>query len=62
MTFEEFHNGLRILLNIDQDEFEAGVDDSSWPVFRNDPHRWFIQASDKAAQRLWALMQARMRP
>ncbi len=65
MTFAEFHNGLRILLNIDRDELEAaGViqhgDRRAWGEFRTDPFRWFIRASDERADKLWTLMKERM--
>ena len=64
MTLREFHNGLRILLNIDMHELEeAGViakdDMQDWYKFRRDPFRWLITAPDEAAERLWALMEKR---
>ena len=66
MTLREFHNGLRLLLNIDKHELvAAGVieadDDDGWVEFRDDPHIWFICASDVMADKLWALMQTRMK-
>ena len=66
MTIDEFHNGLRILLNIDMDQLEdAGViekgDRRNWHEFRQDPFRWFITAPDAVADRLWALMEKRMK-
>ncbi len=66
MTFAEFHNGLRILLNIDLDELaDAGVmeprDFISYAEFRTDPFRWFIRASDQRAKAVWSLMQERMK-
>ncbi len=62
MTLREFHNGVRILLNLDRDVLErAGVikhgDYKAWDTFRRDPFHWFIKASDDEAERLWALMQ-----
>lgn len=64
MTLREFHNGLRLLLNIDMFELEeAGVieagDRRDWRRFRKDPFRWFITAPDAIADRLWALMEKR---
>lgn len=64
MTFREFHNGLRILLNLDrQDLVDAGVirpdDHNAWGDFRRNPFRWFIQGSDTQAEKLWVLMQKR---
>ena len=66
MTIDEFHNGLRILLNIDLHELvDADVieatDCDAWVHFRTDPFRWFITAPDAVADRLWALMKKRMK-
>lgn len=65
MNFAEFHNGLRILLNIDRDELEAaGVirhrDHNQWGTLHRDPFRFFIRADDETAAKLWALIQERM--
>ena len=63
MTLREFHNGLRVLLNIDAHELEAaGILDASadWTKFTADPYRYFIRASDDKADKLWMLMQRRM--
>ena len=68
MTFDEFHNGLRMLCNIDYDEMErAGVfnattREAEWSLFMRNPHRWFIIASDDKAKRVWELMRKRMKP
>ena len=64
MSIREFHNTLRVLLNIDMDALEdAGVievgDRRNWYEFRKDPFRWFITAPDAVADSLWALMQKR---
>lgn len=60
MTKHEFHNALRILLNIDMDEFvAAGCDADQWPAFRGNPHMWFIRASDRDAERVWLLIAGR---
>jgi len=66
MTLREFHNGLRILLNLDRDVLEdAGIikpaDHNAWGTFKRDPFRWFITAPDAVADRLWGLMQKRMK-
>lgn len=70
MRFNEFHNGLRILLNIDSDEFMDAVYPNGtphglhmrgeWETFRENPYNWFIRASDQKAHGLWQLMQKRM--
>ena len=68
MQFDEFHNALRILLNIDYHEMEqAGVEfgdshtdrEKGWAKFRDNPHRWFIQASDEDANCVWKIIEAR---
>lgn len=64
MTLRAFHNALRILLNIDRDELEAaGViprgDHNAWGDFRQNPWRFFIRAPDPAAEKLWAMIEAR---
>ena len=46
MTYEQFHNALRVLLNIDRDEFMTLVGDdlSAKPDrFMADPYGWFIR-------------------
>jgi hypothetical protein len=61
MTFEEFHNALRIMRNIDMHELvEAGVfhadNVQGYRAFASDPYRWFIGASDGAAKRVFDLV------
>lgn len=64
MTRAEFHNGLRILLNIDRHELEAAHvikvgDVNAWGEFRRDPFRWFIRADDSQLPKLWAIIERR---
>lgn len=73
MEFKEFHNALRILLNIDADEFIKAVHpehDGSpppqdhpywkdWYRFRDNPHMWMIRVPTAQAQAIWALVEAR---
>ena len=64
MTFDQFHNGLRILRAIDRHELvEAQViaagDDEAWMNFQLDPYRFFIRADDTTAWRLWTLIESR---
>ena len=59
----EFHNALRILLNLDfRDLVEAGIlqphDDANWERFQRDPFRYFIRAGDVTAERLWGLIES----
>ena len=69
MTFNEFRNGLCILISLDCDELvEAGVikDDhdlahpgSAWREFRADPYRETLRLDDERSKCLWALMKKR---
>ena len=67
MTFAEFHNGLRILLNLDLDGLAtAGAmehrDFDTYAEFRTDPVCWFIRTDTRRAEAIWSLMQKRMKP
>jgi hypothetical protein len=55
--FRRFHNGLRVLLNIDQSEFPGPAED--WPSFRDGPHRYFITCPDEVALALWRIIERR---
>ena len=75
MTFNQFHNALRVLLNIDADEFLAAchpdvpvvdIDNPAhyavyqdWCAFSNNPYMWFIRASDADAKAIWAIIEKR---
>lgn len=62
MTFDEFHNGLRILLNIDKRCFDAAVGEAEsyrWEVFVRDPWRWFIAAPTPVAKKVWEIVESR---
>lgn len=66
-TAHDFLNALRVLHSIDMDELEnAGVirkgDLEAWTRFREGPANWAIRADDDKAEKLWALVQRRMRP
>lgn len=67
MTKREFHNGLRVLLNLDRDELiKGGVlkpnDHNGWGEFRRDPYRWFVRAPDAEADKIWKLVEKRIKP
>lgn len=65
MTFNRFHNALRIMLSIDRVELADGgirLSDEEWHAFRSDPYFWFIRAGDNAARSLWAIIEARQTP
>ena len=57
--FRQFHNRLRILLNIDRHEAAALADAETWFNFQRDPFRWFIKASDDDARSIWDAMMKR---
>lgn len=64
MSLALFHNGMRILLNLERrDLIDAGViqpdDAQAWRRFSDNPHRWFIVASDEQARRLWDVIERR---
>lgn len=64
--FNEFHNRLRILLNIDRHELEAAgviktADHNAWGAFQRDPFRFFIHADDATASRLWLMIDQKER-
>jgi hypothetical protein len=63
MTFMEFHNGLRVLINIDKPEFDMAlgplVSQSMWESFRDNPWRWFIKAPDRQAEAVFKVIEAR---
>lgn len=55
MTFEQFHNGLRLLLNLEGShlEFLTPVQKDN---FYSNPHMFFIRADDTTARHLWDVM------
>ena len=55
MTFEEFHNGIRVLHNLEREEIR-GV--ANIERFMSDPVRWFISADDDSAHRVFAMIEA----
>lgn len=59
MTFDQFHNAIRVLWNIDRPDWMAA---DQWFAFNNDPHRFFVKADDETARKLWALIEPRLRP
>ncbi len=64
MEYAEFHNALRILRSIDQDELvNAGVlpdrDHNAWGEFRRNPFMWFVRAPDTISKRLFEIIKER---
>lgn len=57
----DFHNRLRMLVNIDREEFDPGWGhtDADWMAFRENPWRFFILADDNVAAHIWAVMESR---
>lgn len=72
MEFREFHNGLRVLLNIDADEFiqavfgqdtkpaEDTAEWQSWRSFQSHPFMWFIRAPTVKTEALWKYIEKRI--
>ena len=59
MDFNEFHNALRILCwNIERSEMQW-MTSGQWAAFNDNPAAWFVRAGDDAAQRIWAVIEAR---
>ena len=60
MTFDEFHNGLRILCwNIERSEV-PWMTTEQWMDFQKKPPEWFVRANDDDAQRIWEIIEARL--
>ena len=74
MTLPELSNALRILMNIDQAEFDTTLDHhdrdyftarnkhwamNQWKIFRDDPHKYFMTACDSQSEKLYAIIEAR---
>lgn len=66
MTFEEFHNALRIMRSIDLHELQAvglWTDDvklgHQWIQFRNDPYNFFTRADEDTARKIWQVIENR---
>lgn len=59
MTFNEFHNGLRILMNIDGPDLRGIVPAERMREFMDNPHRFFIRCDAETAQRLWKIVKDR---
>jgi len=57
MELREFHNALRILLNLDRDEIENDraepMTDAQWEDFRSNPFLFFIKCDDHMCQQIW---------
>lgn len=62
MTLRQFHNALRILLNIESFQLYEALgrkDAIAWRSFTDNPFRWFITASDADADAVWKLIEMR---
>ena len=59
MTFNEFHNALRILCwNIERREV-PWMTNEQWSWFNRDTVKWFVSAPDADAHRIFAIIEAR---
>lgn len=55
MTKHEFHNALRLLLNIEDDQLSF-LTPAQQDNFYSNPHMFFIRCDDATADKLWAVM------
>ena len=53
MTLGEFHNGIRVLHNIDSADLG---DPPWWEKFRDDPVDFFIRCDDERCELIWQAM------
>jgi hypothetical protein len=65
MQFDEFHTCAVALAALDMQEaidaaLFASDDLSEWNAFRADPLRWFVEADEATAHRVWRAMQRHM--
>lgn len=67
MTFNEFHNALRVLSSIDYPEFDDAIrpvgghlPGLTWSQFRDNPWAWFIRVPTAQAQAVWNIVERRM--
>lgn len=56
MTFEQFHNGLRLLLNLEGGQLLELLTPVQIDNFYSNPHMFFIRADDTTARKLWDVM------
>jgi hypothetical protein len=56
MTKHEFHNALRVLLNIETDQLSFLTPIQQDNFFGN-PHMFFVRCDDETADKLWAIVQ-----
>jgi len=68
MTLQEFLNGIRVLWNIDADQYLSCInredreyfgDESMWCRFSDNPHRTFSALPTQDQERLFAIIQQR---
>ncbi len=68
MTIDEFLNGVRVLWNMNADEYLGCInqedreyfgDDVLWARFRDEPHKTFAGLPDQDRERIFALIERR---
>lgn len=61
MTYDEFHTGLRVLLNLYCDDIETALgrplSDDEWLSYTKNPFLWFIRAGGEA-RAVYAIIEA----
>jgi hypothetical protein len=61
MTKHEFHNALRIILNLEGEELDFLTDVQRDNFYAN-PHMFFVRCDDATADKIWALVVPQQRP
>jgi hypothetical protein len=62
LSYSDFHNLLRMLWNVDFDEFSAAIPrnaSAKWAKFQENPHQFFVRADDTTAFALWGVISGR---
>ena len=61
MTRDQFHNAMRILLNIEADELRAvGLNTHQIQTFFANPLIYFIRCDDPTCDALWGIVEERI--
>jgi hypothetical protein len=60
MNKDQFHNLLRILINLDHYLVEEVISEEEWPKFRDNPWQWFISAAPHKSDFVWGRMMERL--
>ena len=60
MTRDQFHNGIRVLFNVEAEDLAAvGITGANAARFMNNPVDFFIRSDDATCNALWSLVARR---